>query len=271
MLQAGACSRRPTMTEAVPELPQAPISLDVLHDEVEVAREIQFSILPPAMPEVPGYELWGLLRPTAHTGGDMFDLVALEQGVFVLLGDATGHGYGPALSATQMQAMFRVAFRLGANLDQAYVHVNNQMVEDLPEDRFVTAFLGFLDPGTHRLRYHSAGQAPILHWRAKDGVCNWYGPTTFPLGSLEVERAGADMTLPMEPGDMVALLSDGIYEYPDGGDHVYGRERVGALVAGGSERSLPDLASDLLGSLAAFGEGAVQQDDITIVLIRRTG
>ena len=75
-----------------PELPQAPISIDVLHDEVEVAREIQFSILPPEMPNVPGYELWGMLRPTAHTGGDMFDLVALEQGVFVLLGDATGHG-----------------------------------------------------------------------------------------------------------------------------------------------------------------------------------
>ena len=75
MLQAGACSRRPTMTEAVPELPQAPISLDVLHDEVEVAREIQFSILPPAMPEVPGYELWGLLRPTAHTG----ELVPLDE------------------------------------------------------------------------------------------------------------------------------------------------------------------------------------------------
>ena len=271
MSRVGGCLRRLTMTDAAPELPQAPISLDVLHDEVEVAREIQFSILPPTMPAVPGYELWGLLRPTAHTGGDMFDLVDLEQGVFVLLGDATGHGYGPALSATQMQAMFRVAFRLGANLDQAYVHVNNQMVEDLPEDRFVTAFLGFLDPQTHRLRYHSAGQAPILHWRARENVCDWHGPTTFPLGSLEVERAEADMTLTMGTGDVVALLSDGVYEYPDGGDHVYGRDRVGALVAGGSDRSLSVLASDLLGSLAAFGGGAVQQDDITIVLIRRNG
>ena len=119
--------------------------------------------------------------------------------MFVLLGDATGHGYGPALSATQMQAMFRVAFRLGANLDQAYVHVNNQMVEDLPEDRFVTAFLGFLDHQSHRLRYHSAGQAPILHWRSGPNACDWHGPTTFPLGSLDVERAGADMTLSMAP------------------------------------------------------------------------
>ena len=258
------------MTDRLPELPQAPVSLDVLQDEVEVAREIQFRILPPTMPEVQGYEPWGLLRPTAHTGGDMFDLVDLEQGVFVLLGDATGHGYGPALSATQMQAMFRVAFRLGADLDQAYVHVNNQMVEDLPDDRFVTAFLGFLDPQAHCLRYHSAGQAPILHWRAGENVCDWHGPTTFPLGSLAVERAEPDMSLAMGPGDVVALLSDGVYEYPDGGDRVYGRERVGALVAAGADRSLAELASQLLASLADFGEGAVQKDDITMVMIRRT-
>jgi len=258
------------MSKPTLELPQAPVSLEVLHDEVEVAREIQFSILPPTMPEVPGYELFGLLRPTAHTGGDMFDLVELEQGIFVLLGDATGHGYGPALSATQMQAMFRVAFRLGANLDQAYVHVNNQMVEDLPEDRFVTAFLGFLDHQSHRLRYHSAGQAPILHWRSGPNACDWHGPTTFPLGSLDVERAGANVTLSMAPGDVVALLSDGVYEYPDGGEHVYGRNRVGELIAASTALSLPDMSKHLLMSLAEFGEGAVQEDDITIVLIRRT-
>lgn len=255
--------------EFVSELPQAPISLDLLQDEVQVARDIQFSILPPVMPAVAGYELWGLLRPTAHTGGDMFDLVRLEQGVFVLLGDATGHGYGPALSATQMQAMFRVAFRLGANLDQAYVHVNNQLAEDLPADRFVTAFLGFLDPETHRLRYHSAGQAPILHWRAATGSADWYGPTTFPLGSMEVERAAADATLSLAPGDVVALLSDGVYEYPDGGARVFGRDRTAELVAAATALPLQQLATNILAALAEFGEGAVQQDDITMVLLRR--
>ena len=251
------------------ELPQASISLDLLHDEVQVARDIQLSILPPTMPAVEGYELWGLLRPTVHTGGDMFDLVQLEQGVFVLLGDATGHGYGPALSATQMQAMFRVAFRLGANLDQAYLHVNNQMAEDLPADRFVTAFLGFLDPETHRLRYHSAGQAPILHWRAASASADWHGPTTFPLGSMEVERAAADATLALAPGDVVALLSDGVYEYPDGGARVFGRDRVAELVAGGTTQSLQDVAMSILAALAEFGRGAAQQDDITMVLLRR--
>ena len=71
------------------------IGLGELEEELVIAREIQFSILPESMPQVPGYDLAGLLRPANHTGGDMFDLVSLNQGLFVLLGDATGHGAGP--------------------------------------------------------------------------------------------------------------------------------------------------------------------------------
>ncbi|MDX2510439.1 MAG: SpoIIE family protein phosphatase, partial [Desulfobacterales bacterium] len=116
----------------------------ILSQEVAVARDIQMSTLPDAMPDVPGYDLHGHFQPTDHTGGDLYDLVVLNKQLFMLLGDATGHGFGPALSATQMQAMLRVSFRLGADLDQAYMHVNNQLAEDLPDDRFITAFMGFL-------------------------------------------------------------------------------------------------------------------------------
>ena len=85
----------------------------------------------------------GTFSPTDQTGGDLFDFVQLgDDRLFLLMGDATGHGIGPALSATQVRAMLRVALRLGASLDEAFVHVNDQLVEDLPADRFVTAFFG---------------------------------------------------------------------------------------------------------------------------------
>ncbi len=138
----------------------------ILNKEVAVAREIQLSTLPDTMPEVPGYDLHRHFQPTDYTGGDLYGLVMLEGRLFMLLGDATGHGFGPALSATQMQAMLRVVFRLGASLDQAYMQVNNQLSEDLPDDRFITAFMGFLDPVSHVVKYHSGGQGPILHFRA---------------------------------------------------------------------------------------------------------
>ena len=75
-----------------------------LDEEVNIAREIQMSTLPTRMPSVPGYDLHGTFLPTSQTGGDMFDLVLLDGQLFMLLGDATGHGFGPALSACQQPA-----------------------------------------------------------------------------------------------------------------------------------------------------------------------
>lgn len=244
------------------------IAQRVLADELAVARDIQLSILPATMPEVPGYQLCGLLRPTEQTGGDMFDLVELEQGLFILLGDATGHGFGPALSATQMQAMLRVAFRLGASLDDAYRHVNNQLDEDLPDDRFVTAFMGFLDHATHTVRYHSAGQGPILYYSARSRHCHWYGPTTFPLGTLPVAESGSASSLQMAPGDVLAVLSDGVYEYEDA-TGIFGHDRVAQLVMAGAGGSMMALGEQLLASLLEFGGDQPQNDDVTIVLVKR--
>ena len=85
------------------------------------------STLPSAMPPVPGYDLFGTSRPAEQTGGDTFDMIPTERGLVVVLGDATGHGIAPALSVTQMQAMLRMAFRLGADLPTAFRNVNDQL------------------------------------------------------------------------------------------------------------------------------------------------
>ncbi|GAB3291591.1 PP2C family protein-serine/threonine phosphatase [Parahaliea aestuarii] len=237
-------------------------------DDIAAARDIQMSILPPQMPQVAGYDFFGCLRPAAETGGDMFDLVELEQGVFVLLGDATGHGFGPALCATQMQAMFRVAFRVGAELGEAYIHVNNQLDEDLPDDRFVTAFAGFLDPQRHQVDYFSAGQGPILHYRAATRDCEWFGPTTFPLGTMAVDRAAPIRSLALAPGDILAVLSDGVYEC-EGDAGLFGRERVADMLREYCEATTAEMAARLMQSLETFAGHREQQDDLTIVLVKR--
>ena len=240
-----------------------------LEEEVEVAREIQFSTLPETMPAIPGYEVHGCFHPARHAGGDLFDLVLLEGRLFILMGDATGHGFGPALSATQMQAMLRVAFRCGADLDAAYRHVNNQLEEDLPDDRFITAFIGFLDPRRHLLRYHSAGQGPILHWRAESETCALLPPTTFPLGAMPLDRAPAAATLALAPGDLLALLSDGIFEYRDGAGEQFGVARVEAVLRRARDLPVERIAEEVLAAVRGHGGSAPQEDDITVVLVRR--
>jgi len=251
------------------QLTEALLLKERLDEEVSLAREIQMSTLPTEMPDVPGYDLHGQFLPTGHAGGDLFDLVVLEGRLFILMGDATGHGFGPALSATQMQAMLRVAFRCGADLGEAFRHVNNQLAEDLPDDRFITAFMGFLDPGAHQIRFHSGGQGPILHFKAAEESCEWHHPTTFPVGILEIDSTGEPQALQMDPGDVLVLLSDGIYEYENKQGAQFGEDRVARLLKYHHRLPAAELSKQILQATFEHGEGVSQEDDITVVLLRR--
>ena len=240
-----------------------------LHSEVEVARAIQRSTLPTQMPAVPGYDLYGHFQPATYAGGDMFDAVKLPMGVFLLLGDATGHGFGPALSAMEMQGMLRVAFRLGASLDDAYRHVNNQLAEDLPDDRFVTAFMALLDAETHSVRYHCAGQGPLLLYRAGDDRCEWIEPTTFPVGVMELGEGPGAAMLKMGEGDILALISDGLYERTNAANEEFGPERVAEVIRQGQSLPMAELCQHLLAAADTFAGGIAAADDVTLILVRR--
>lgn len=240
-----------------------------MRQSLEVARTVQLSTLPERMPDVHGYDLYGTFRPADLTGGDTFDLVSLDQGLFILVGDATGHGIAPALSATQMQAMLRVAFRLQADLDSAFVHVNNQLHEDLPADRFVTAFVGFLDPQTHRVTFQSGGQGPIVHFHAATATCTSHRPTSFPLAAMPLDEGPVAAMLDLEPGDILAVVTDGVYEYAGPEHEEFGEERVYGVLRAHHQRPTSELAEMLVASVLDFAQGAPQDDDITVVLVKR--
>ena len=260
--QCAVALQRVRMTEAL-------IEGEKMRQALEMAREVQMSTLPATMPGLPGYDLCGTSRPAELTGGDTFDLAQFDQGLLVVLGDATGHGIAPALSVTQMQAMLRVAFGLGADLESAFKQVNNRLVEALPPDRFITAFIGLLDPVTHRLRFLSGGQGPILHYQAADRTCVVYKPTSFPLGAMPLSRLQPAVTLEFLPGDILTLLSDGIYEYRDLAGEEFGVGRVQDIVAAHCDKPVAELLNALMQAVDAFARGAPQEDDMTAVLVKR--
>ncbi len=210
-----------------------------------------------------------MCRPAGLTGGDTFDLAMVDGKLLVVLGDATGHGIAPALSVTQMQAMLRIAFRLGADLETAFTQVNNQLSDTLPDDRFITAFIGLLDASTHRIRFHSGGQGPILHFHAATGECTRHKPTSFPLAAMPLTSLRPAVSLDMQPGDILVLLSDGIFEYADASNEQFGEERVREIVARHRARPTAEISAALLEAVESFAGGAPQDDDMTIVLVKR--
>lgn len=259
--QCAVALQRVQMTERL-------VAGERLKQEIAVAREVQLSTLPREMPVLPGYDVYGTFHPADETGGDTFDFAPLADGrLFVMMGDATGHGIGPALSVTQLQAMLRLAMRIGTPLDEAYRHANNQLASDLPPERFITAFLGVLDPGAHLLEFHAPGQGPILHFHAATGQIDRCLPTSFPLGAYPLEVAKPPRRLELAPGDVVGLVSDGIFEWPDAAGHEFGVPRVEALLREHHALPAQRLAELIHAQAAAFG--ASQADDVTIVLLRR--
>ena len=260
--QCAVALQRVRMTEAL-------IDSEKMRHELEMARVVQMSSLPARMPVAAGYDLFGATRPADLTGGDTFDLTQVGERVLVVLGDATGHGIGPALSVTQMQAMLRMAFRLGADLEYAFVEANNQLADTMPEGHFITAFIGLLDPAAHCVRFHSGGQAPIVHFRAATGDFESLGPTSFPLAAMPLDGLGPAVTVEMQPGDIIALISDGIFEYGDDTGEEFGEARAREVLAAHAGGTMSELSGHLFTAVKAFAGHAPQEDDMTVVLVKR--
>ncbi|MDC8772674.1 PP2C family protein-serine/threonine phosphatase [Roseateles albus] len=240
-----------------------------MRQELELARAVQLSTLPAVLPQIPAYDMHGTFLPASLTGGDTYDIALIEQGLLLVLGDATGHGIAPALSVTQMHAMLRMAFSFGADLETAFRKVNDQLAATLADSRFVTAFIGLLDTDKHCLRFLSGGQGPILHFQAATGACVSYKATSFPMGAMPITNLRPPVQIEFAPGDILCLLTDGIYEYEAPDAEQFGRGRVERLLAQHCDASAEHLSALILAAVREFARGAPQEDDITMLLLKR--
>lgn len=261
--QCAVALERARMTEAL-------VVKERMGRELAVAREIQSGFLPRTMPRLPGHEIAGSSIPAEETGGDTFDVIPLDETrAMILVGDATGHGVGPALSATQVRAMLRVAARLGADVDETLRHINDQLEADLAMNLYVTAFVGVLDANAGRVRYHSAGQAPIAHLRAATGECLWLDSTAPALGLLSPLSLRDAVTVELQPGDILGLMTDGVFECADSAGEEFGRDRVARLLAAHHSSPLDALVATVHAAVRAHRGAAPPDDDTTVVLARR--
>jgi serine phosphatase RsbU (regulator of sigma subunit) len=245
-----------------------------LRENLQVARQIQQSALPETTDAPAGYAIAAWSEPAEETGGDVFDVIPTSDlGATLLLADATGHGVGPALSATQIRAMLRMACRLSDDLMDIAAHVNDQLAADLPDGRFITAWLARLDASTHTVTSLAAGQAPLLHLRNDGSSVDRLGPDDVPMGVVTPLTAAGPTTIALAPGDVLAVMSDGIYEAvgPGGGDRLelFGVDRAAGVLA----RHAGDTPEKIVGAIRAevdrFTGGAAPGDDQTILVLKR--
>ena len=254
-----------------------------LEHDLQLARQIQENALPKHLPAIEGFDLSAWNRPADETGGDSYDVIGLQDDsdgssaltegeadrAVLLLADATGHGIGPALSVVQLRAMVRMAVRVGADLSGIAEKINQQLHADLPQERFITAWVGLLDGQNNTLTSFSAGQAPLLHYVAAEDTCHVLNSNAIPLGLLPIMKTEIPPPILLEPGDLYAILSDGFFEAKNPSGEEFETDRVIEIIRRYRHESAGEILRQLRLATDLFTAGAPQDDDQTLVIIKR--
>jgi phosphoserine phosphatase RsbU/P len=237
--------------------------------QLEQAAEIQRGLLPVQAPSVPGVDLAGYNAACHTIGGDYYDFLPYPDGrVGLLVGDVAGKGMPAALLMSSLQARVQVLFEDPTNLAALVTRLNRIISSNCPANRFITFFIGVLDPKTGELTYVNAGHNPPLVAHA-DGTVEKLEGTGLILGILPIAKYEQGVCH-MDPGDAVLLFSDGVTEAvrPDA-DEEFGEERLAQILAGLRNQSAESIIADINQRVDDFTCGAPPADDITLVVAKR--
>jgi serine phosphatase RsbU (regulator of sigma subunit) len=240
-----------------------------IEQELLVARRIQQTSLPKAVPALEGWEISPSYRPAREVGGDFYDFLELEDGhLGLVVGDATGKGVPAALVMSTTCGMLRAVTRAPIySPGEVLQRVNEALFARIPDNMFVTCFYGVLDPRTGSFAYANAGHD--LPYVRRGGDAEELMARGMPLG-LMPGMGYEEKEIILGAGDRVLFYSDGLVEAHDPEGDMFGFPRLRALVAEHAE-GVP-LVDFLMDELYSFtGESWEQEDDITLVTLHRVG
>ncbi len=240
-----------------------------LKNDLEIAREIQQSMLPRAAFKAPGIEAFGMTRPANTVGGDFYDIVPLPDGrVLLALGDVAGKGSPAALLMALLLAMMRTLIDEGLQGADLVSRLNVQIGRhSLPHSRFVTLFLSVLNPATGELSYVNAGQNPPL-LRRGNGSYERLRAGGMALGMFENATYTTGATV-LEPGDVLVMYSDGITEAEDTFDQPFDEAGVQTVVDSQGWASAKELGWALFEAVETHSRERRLLDDLTVLALRR--
>jgi serine phosphatase RsbU (regulator of sigma subunit) len=251
----------------------AQMRLQRVERDLDIARDIQMGLLPKQPPDIAGFAIAGWSRPADQTGGDYFDWFTLPGGrTVVTLADATGHGIGPALLVAVCRAYVRATASLGAmRLAEAVAHINRMLAADTPDGRFITAVFGVIDPARCALALASAGHGPQLYLHAAGGEVEVWPADAPPLGVIEDLVIDEPREVAFAPGDTLLLTTDGFFEWRSAAGEQYGVARLVAFLKSNHGLDPDAFIQALHEDVLAFAGGTTQDDDLTAVVVKRTG
>ncbi len=241
-----------------------------LHQEIELASEIQRNMMPKVPDGLTSFELFGWYRAADQTSGDFYDFQRTRDGRLALVvGDATGHGVGPALITATAQAGLRAYLRTQTDPGELATLVNEDLCDRIEDGRFLTLFLALLaDDGS--VQFVNAGHCDPLLWRKATGEFTELGGKNPALGMIENMTYEAGERIQLETGDVLIAFTDGIIEArdEDNPDELFGIEGLKTAFLENVDKTTEELTNSMVEEALKLAKGK-REDDITVVVARR--
>jgi len=245
-----------------------------LQKEMQVAQEIQQTLLPMEFPDLDGYELSAYYEAAKEVGGDYYDFVEVDKDTLgIAVADVSGKGVPGSLVMAMIRQTLRTESRGLKDAAEVLARVNSFIIDDIKKGMFVTVFYLIIDSKTRSLNYASAGHNPMILYRASTKQTYYLNPKGFPIGVQLPEKdffkkyIESD-TIKLAKDDILLVYTDGITEAMNSNRELFGEERLQKVLHEYGHLDAESFVEKLKDSIYSFTEGSPQYDDITVVAIK---
>jgi hypothetical protein len=240
-----------------------------LKGDLEVARQIQFGLLPFEPFDRDGISVVTAMRPANTVGGDYFDIIDLGEGrIAIAVGDVAGKAMPAALLMALLQGSLRTLLSADYRGETLISRLNTHLCANIPSNRLITLFYAELETSTGALRYVNAGHNPPFLLGGAQPTAR-LGATGMALGVM-AETPYEAMTLELQPGDRLLMYTDGVTEATNSADEEYAEVRLETYVRGRSNEPGRQLIDGIVNDVLGFCGTSRPHDDMTLMCLRRT-
>ncbi len=246
-------------------------SITTMQAGLELGREMVASLMPAGCHDVAGYEIARRLDPATEVGGDFYNLFPVgRRGLGIVLGDIAGTGVAAALYMAVVTTLLEEYATAGLSPAAAMAEVNQRLQGRLRERRlFATAIYARLEPEEHRLTFCSAGQTPCIRLSSRGEAEYLKSPGT-PLGRIG-PTVYQEQSVSLEVGDTLVFATDGFIEARNGKGGLLGYDGWLRLVRQFRDCDPSQMVDRLFASVSSLAPSHGEQDDMTLLILRRTG
>jgi phosphoserine phosphatase RsbU/P len=244
-----------------------------INTELEMARQIQLSILPSSTPKITGLDIVARYIPMTSVAGDFYDFIVVDdKHVGILIADVSGHGLPAALIASMLQVALTAQARHASEPGKVLAGLNQALCGKF-QHNFVTAAYVYVDLEKKIMKYAGAGHPPLLLWRKSTGKAGELLENGLVMGQFE-EATYDSLQVPIEAGDRFVMYTDGILETCNPAQEEFGTERFMKFMEANNKLAAGPFADAVLLELARWLEqppGEGHKDDISLLTVDFTG